>query len=397
MSDADHTTPATPAPGAAPAAEPRAGEPAPVEQGSFLSRLINPRNQGLLVTMISSLAAVVVAFVICGFIIWATGKNPFTAYQKMFSLGFTGDKLKETLDRSTPLILSAVAVAIGFKMNMFNIGVEGQYLIAMLVGAVVGARVHTFSVLHVTVILVAAMATGAIYAGLAAVLKVTRGVNEVISTIMLNAIAISVVAWLFERFFRDAKGNDLNVKTKPIPSTGWMPDLADGLNSFLLIALAVLVLYWLVVFKSRFGFRLRASGANPVAARTSGISSNRMIVIAMLMSGGAAGLVGMKYTLGELHAYGQGRPEGLGFAGIAVALLGRNHPAGILPAALLFGFLDATAAGLELRGVPRSVSEVIQAVILLSVVIINEVVGRWYSHRTVARTAAALELQGVAA
>ena len=156
-------------------------------------------------------------------------------------------------------------------------------------------------------------------------------------------------------------------------------------------------MYWLVVFKSRFGFRLRASGANPVAARTSGISAKRMIVVAMLMSGAVAGLVGMKYTLGELHAYGQGRPEGLGFAGIAVALLGRNHPAGILPAAVLFGFLDATAAGLELKGVPRSVSEVIQAVILLSVVIINEVVGRWYSRRTVARTAAALQVQGAPA
>ncbi len=365
--------------------------------GSVLARLINPRSQGVLVTMASSVAAVVVAFVICGFIIWATGKNPIAAYQKMFSLGFTGDKLKETLDRSTPLILSAVAVAIGFKMNMFNIGVEGQYLMAMLVGAVVGSRIHTFSVLHVAIILAAAMATGALYAGIAAVLKVTRGVNEVISTIMLNAISISVVAWLFERFFRDAKGNDLNVKTKPIPTTGWMPDLARGLNGFLFVAFAVLLVYWLVVFKSRFGFRLRASGANPVAARTSGISAKRMIVVAMLMSGAVAGLVGMKYTLGELHAYGQGRPEGLGFAGIAVALLGRNHPAGILPAAVLFGFLDATAAGLELKGVPRSVSEVIQAVILLSVVIINEVVGRWYSRRTVARTAAALQVQGAPA
>lgn len=374
----------------------KAGQPAK-PPGSFLSRIMNPRNHGVLVTMASSLAAVVFAFILCGLLIWATGKNPISAYQKMFGIGFTGEKFRETIDRSTPLILSAVAVAIGFKMNMFNIGVEGQYLISMLIGAVVGARVHTFSVLHVTIILLVAMATGAIYAGIAAVLKVTRGVNEVISTIMLNSIAIAVVAWLFDRYFRDSKGNDLNVKTKPIPSTGFMPNLASGLNSFILVALGVLLLYWLIVFKSRFGFRLRASGANPVAARTSGISAKQMIVIAMLMSGAVAGLVGMKYTLGELHAFGQGRPEGLGFAGIAVALLGRNHPAGILPAALLFGFLDATAAGLELRGVPRSVSEVIQAVILLSVVIINEVVGRWYSRRTVARTAAMLQLEAVPA
>lgn len=371
----------------------------PLDQstGSFLSRLTNPRSQGMLVTMVSSLAAVVFAFLLCALLIWATGKDPIAAYRKMFSLGFTDEKLRETLDRSTPLILSAVAVAIGFKMNMFNIGVEGQYLLAMLLGAVVGSRVHLPPVLHVPIILIAAMASGALLAGIAAVLKVTRGVNEVIATIMLNSISIATVAWLFDRFFRDAKGNDLNVKTKPIPTSGWMPDLARGLNSFLLVALLVLFLYWLVVFKSRFGFRLRASGANPVAARTSGISAKQMIVVAMLMSGAVAGLVGMKYTLGELHAYGQGRPEGLGFAGIAVALLGRNHPAGILPAAVLFGFLDATAAGLELRGVPRSVSEVIQAVILLSVVIINEIVGRWYTRRTVARTAAMLRVEGAPA
>lgn len=365
----------------------------------FLQRLFNnQRSQTTMVTVASSLGAVALAFVICGIVILITGKNPVAAYASMFELGFTGDKLLETVQRAAPLMVSAVAVAIGFKMNMFNIGVEGQYRLAALVAAVVGAELKVFSVLHVGIILVVAMATGALFAGIAAVLKVTRGVNEVISTIMLNSIALALMDYLFNTYWRDNSRNDLNVKTKPIPSTGWLPDLVhQQLSSFILVALAVVGLYWLVVFKSRFGFRLRASGANPVAARTSGIGASRMIIFAMLLSGAAAGLVGMQSLLGDVHAYGQTIPEGFGFAGIAVALLGRNHPAGIVPSALLFGFLNATAAGLELENVPRAISEVIQAVILLSVVIINEVVGHWYERRTLTRTAAALQLEGASA
>ena len=128
-----------------------------------------------------------------------------------------------------------------------------------------------------------------------------------------------------------------------------MPELSDGkLSGMFVVAIAVVIGYWILVFKSRFGFRLRASGLNPVAARTSGIASNRMIVTALLLSGAVAGLIAMPSVLGEIHAYGQGVPDGLGFGGIAVALLGRNHPFGIVVAAILFGVLDSTAGALQL-------------------------------------------------
>jgi simple sugar transport system permease protein len=280
---------------------------------------------------------------------------------------------------------------------MFNIGVEGQYLFGVFIAAVVGSRVTMPAPIHPVFVMLVAMIAAAAWAGIAGVLKVTRGVNEVIATIMLNGIALAVIEWMFQTWFRDSASNGLNVTTQPLPSSAWIPDLVHGtspLNGFVLVTLLIALLYWLIVFKSRFGFRLRASGMNPVAARTSGISASRMIVVAMLLSGGIAGLVGMQSLLGNLHSYGLSIPTGYGFAGIAVALLGRNHPAGIIPAALLFGFLNATAGALQLKDVPSPIVEVMQAIILFTVVIFNEVVTRWLNRRTQAKTAAALELVG---
>lgn len=353
---------------------------------------MHPGLQRSLVTTASSIIAVVVALVICGVILQITGKSAVGAYGKMLDTALTSDKLIEALQRATPLIFSAVAVAIGFKMGMFNIGVEGQYLFAALIAAVVGANINLPGPLHVTVILIVAMAAGAAWASIPAFLKVRRGVNEVIATIMLNYVALSLIQWLFDEYFRDDSVSGLNVKTKLIPTTGWMPDIVSGrLSGMFLIALAVIVVYWLLVFKSRFGFRLRASGLNPVAARTAGIASTRMIVAAMLISGAVAGLVAMPSVLGEIHAYGQGVPDGLGFAGIAVALLGRNNPLGIAAAAFLFGLLNSTSAALQLEKIPNSIISVIQAIIVLTVVIVNEGVTRQMNQRTTSRTARVLE------
>jgi general nucleoside transport system permease protein len=323
----------------------------------------------------------------------ATGESAIDAYRQIIETGTQGNKLLETLNRSTPLILSAIAVAIGFKMGLFNIGVEGQYLFAALIAAVIGAQFSVWAPLHVTLILAIAVIAGAAWASLAAVLKVRRGVNEVISTIMLNYIALSIIQWLFDTWFRDdSVGGGLNVKTKLIPESGWMPNLFDGrLNAMFFVALGVTVAFWLLVFKSRFGFRLRASGLNLVAARTAGISSGRMIVNALLISGAVAGLVGMASVLGSVRAYGQGVTGGYGFAGILVALLGRNHPAGIVAAALLFGFLNSTAAPLQLAGIPNSILDVMQATIVITVVIVNEAVTRAQNRRTTERTARQLE------
>jgi general nucleoside transport system permease protein len=351
-----------------------------------------------LITLGSSLGAVVIALAISALILTLTGKDAVGALEKMIEVGFTKDKLLESAQRATPLMIAAVAVAIGFKMNIFNIGVEGQFLMGAFWAAVAGAYVNLPPVLHVTFCIIVAMIAGAAWASIAAVLKVKRGVNEVITTIMLNAIALGIIDWLFQEVFVVKVEGQLDSKTKLLPTSAWMPDIVkDQLNGFLIIALVVVAASWLVVFKSRFGFRLRASGMNAVAARTAGISSERMIVSSLLLSGAVAGLAGLPSLLGNVHAYGPTRPDGYGFKGIAVALLGRNHPIGIVTAALLFGFLDAVAGPLQIAKIPQSIVQVMQAIILITVVIVNEATTRWMNRRTAERTSAALQLSGAAA
>ena len=344
-----------------------------------------------LFTVASSLAAVGIALAICAVLLAITGKDPWAAYSKIIETGTDGDKLIEMLKRATPLLISGTAVAIGFKMSLFNIGIGGQYLFAALMAAAIGTQVSLPAPLHVAFILLIAMVAGAAWASIAAILKVTRDVHEVISTIMLNFIALSVIQWLFENWFRD-NSLELNIKTKLLPASARMPDIVkDKLGGMFLVALLVVFLYWLVVFKSRFGFRLRASGMNAGAARTAGIDAKKMIIITMLISGAIAGLVAMPSVVGEIYAYGpNATPTQFGFAGITVALLGRHHPLGIIMAACLFGFLDSTSPQLQLAEIPSSIVQVIQAVIVLTVVIVNEATIRWLNKRTSERTAARL-------
>ena len=358
----------------------------------------SPQLQTTITTIGASLLGVGIALAISALILAVTGKNPVDAFSTIIETAGNTDKLVEMLDRATPLIFSATAVAIGFKMNIFNIGVEGQYLFAALIAAQAGASVSLPAPIHVAFILIVAMAAGAAWASIAAVLKAYKDIHEVISTIMLNFIGLAVIQWLFENFFRVSIEGNLNVKTELLPASGRMPTFFDGrLSSVFLIALAILVAFYVVVFRSRFGFRLRASGENPDAAQTSGISARTMVMVSMLLSGAVAGLVAMKSLLSEAFAYGpNATPIQLGFAGITVALLGRNHPVGILLAALLFGFLDSASATLQLADVPSSIVRVMQGIIVLSVVITNEAAIRRLNVRTAERAQAQLAPETVA-
>jgi len=352
----------------------------------------SPQLQTAIVTVAASLLGVSIALGISAFILAVTGKNPVDAFTTIVETAGNTDKLVEMLDRATPLIFSATAVAIGFKMNLFNIGVEGQYLFAALISAQAGSSVNLPAPIHVLFILIVAVCAGAAWASIAAVLKAYKNIHEVISTIMLNFIGLAVIQWLFESFFREEIEGNLNVKTKLLPNSGRMPTIIDGrLSTVFFLALLVIVGYYVLVYRSRFGFRLRASGENPDAARTVGISARSMVMLSMIISGGVAGLVAMKSLLSEAYAYGpNATPIQLGFAGITVALLGRNHPVGILLAAMLFGFLDSASATLQLAGVPSSIVRVMQAIIVLCVVILNEAAIRRLNVRTAEQAQAQL-------
>ncbi|MDJ0952077.1 MAG: ABC transporter permease [Acidimicrobiia bacterium] len=347
------------------------------------------------------LAAVGVALVISSIVLLFAGSNPLTAYSNMWEFGTRLETLIATLNRATPLYLSGVAVAIGFRMNLFNIGVEGQYILAAIVAAKVGAEINLPPVLHVTVIIVTAMIVGAFWAGIAGYLKVTRNVHEVISTIMLNAIAVSgVVSYLLGVW--DVPDESLDTALPAIPESGWMPPL-NGLVElftreiqrvelwgFLLVAVAVGIVYHYLINRTRIGFDLRASGENPTAAEASGTDPKRMIMAAMLLGGAVAGLVGLPELLGDSHAYNLRFTRNLGFNGIAVALLGRNHPVGIAIGAFVIGWLDRASGVLEVRGdAPREIVAIMTGVIILAAVVAYAIVERKRRAEEAAAAAAA--------
>lgn len=352
--------------------------------------------QRVLITSASSVLAIFVALIICAIILLITGKDPVKAFSTLFGAAGETKVLQGMLNRATPLMISAAAVAIGFKMNLFNIGVEGQMRVALLTTAVVGGAVDLPAPLHIAFCFAVAMAAGAIWAGIAGWLKVKRNVNEVISTIMLNFIGLSVVAWAFDSFFRlnkEGESTSVLVKTKDLPTSAWFPDLVDRrLNGMFIVASVILILFWILVWKTKFGFRLRASGANAGAARATGVDPKKMAMISMLISGAIAGLVGMRALMGDVHAYQNNLAEQQGFNGIAVALLGRNHPAGIFFSALLFGFLGEASGRLQLENIPKEIVTIMTGIIVFAVVIINEAVKRWDERRIQRRSANIIEV-----
>jgi simple sugar transport system permease protein len=239
-------------------------------------------------------------------------------------------------------------------------------------------------VLHVTLILMVAMVVGALWAGIAAVLKNRRGVSEVISTIMLNYIATGVIAYLLApgKFAETVAGSN-NIGTAPIPPSGQVPGFGVIPNAtspvfgLILLAAAVGIGYGFLLNRTRFGFDLRASGLSPTAAAASGIDAKRMVLYVMLLSGAVAGLLGMPQLLGESYTYSLDFPTGLGFTGIAIALLGRNSPIGIVFGSLLWAFLDVSRQILDLEGVSKDVVTIMQGVAVLAVVVAYEVVRRY--------------------
>jgi simple sugar transport system permease protein len=324
--------------------------------------------------------AVLVAMLLSSVALVISGNSPLRTFRVMLDFGAEEQSVIQVLNKSTTYFLSALAVAIGFRMNLFNIGVDGQYRIAAFFAAVVGGWLALPGPVLIVVVIAVAVAVGAFWAGIAAVLKATRGVSEVISTIMLNVIAAGIVAYLIDPARLGTLIGSQQVSTKPMPESAYLPGIPFGngeVYGFLLIAFACGVGYWLLLGRTRFGFDLRATGLSETAAVASGVNVRRMVVRTMLLSGGVAGLVGLPLLLGESHSYGQDFPAGFGFAGIAIALLGRNHPVGIAIGALLWSFLEQSSQVLDLEGVPREIVTIMQGVTVLSVVIAYELVRRF--------------------
>lgn len=320
------------------------------------------------------LLSLLFALVAGSLIIVATGNDPLAVWQKMLRSTFSsGYGSGQVLFRATTLIFTGLAVALPFKVRLFNIGGEGQLLMGAFAAALCGIAlpVGTPALIAITVLMFAAMAAGGAWGLLAGWLKVSYGVNEVISTIMLNFIALGLVGYLLTKYFAVPS----TVHTPEIISGGILPgfDQLFGLNWHspanlsLFIAFGVTAGAAILLYRSRYGYAMIASGLNPDAARHAGIATDRHILGAMALGGAMAGLGAANLVLGYKHWYEAGLTSGVGFIGIAVALLAGSNPVWIIVSALLFAWLDYGGLAVNTM-VPKDIFMMVQAIAILSII-----------------------------
>ncbi|WP_112469583.1 ABC transporter permease [Streptomyces triticisoli] len=342
----------------------------------------------VLLAVAGPVIALVAAILLTSVVLIASGKSPIEPYTLMLEQASFSDVQVLIINQASMYYLAALAVAVGFRMNLFNIGVDGQYRLAAMMTAVVGAHLALPSFLQIPLLLLVGMFTGAFWAGIAGALKVTRGVSEVVSTIMLNAIATSLIGYLtLKDMWGVQVGN--NMTTGIMKESGWVPGIDLGADvgeiyGLVFLAAAMGVVYWIVLNRTRFGFDLRATGGSETAAAASGVDARKMVLTAMLISGGIAGLSGLPLLLGDAHTYSLSFPTGLGFTGITIALLGRNNPVGIAFAALLVAFLDKASPALDYAtpvAYEKEIATIMQGLIVFAVVISYEAVRQWGLRR----------------
>ncbi len=324
----------------------------------------------------TTLGAIVVALVISGLLIGIMGGDPVFVYAHIAqsSLGSTFG-VSDTLVKATPLVFTGLACALAFRMRLWNIGAEGQ----LNMGAWGAAAVVLVPILPpgtspfvvVPVMLVAGFVAGALWGGVAGWLKARFNVNEIITTLMLNYIAIQWIRfWVFGPW---SEGGFQ--QSRAFPRESWLPRLADfskaipdfgGLTVHLgfVIALVCAFLVWFLLKRTRKGYEIRLIGDNPRAARYAGINIGRNVILVMLASGGLAGLAGMSEISGSLHRLQDGISSGYGFTGVIIAYLARFNPFGVVIAAILFGALSLAARQIQPAGIPA----MIQGIVLFCVI-----------------------------
>jgi general nucleoside transport system permease protein len=275
----------------------------------------------------------------------------------------------ESLVTATPYILTGLSVAIGFRAGLFNIGAEGQFFIGALCSAYVGYSIVGLpAFIHLPLALLAGAAGGALWGAIPGYLKAKFGAHEVVNTIMMNWIAFRLSDWLLTG---PMKASGFRPVTPNVEHTAELPRLfADPLrfNWGFFLALGMAFLVWWILFKTTIGFELRSVGNNPDGAKYAGMSITRNIVLVMTLAGGLAGLAGSAQVLGVDRWVGQGFSAGYGFDSIALALLGKSHPLGVVLAGLLFGFLRSGATRMQsMAGIPIDIISVIQGLVIIFV------------------------------
>jgi len=327
--------------------------------------------------------ALFTALLLGALLIWLTTGSLATALAAYAGLleGALGSPqaIAGTLVRATPYIFTGLAVAVAFKCGLFNIGAEGQLALGALAAAWVGYAVHLPAILHIPLAILAGIAGGFVWGAVPGILKARTGAHEVITTIMMNYLALQIVQVLLSGALKDPR--TVAAQTPALDRSAWLPMLIPmlQLHSGVLLAVLVAIALWWFLGRTVWGFELRTVGVNAAAARYAGMPVRRSIILAMALSGGLAGLAGAvevtgvaldvtRVTPDGTRYFGLGFSSGYGFDAIAVALLGRGNPFGVVAAALLFGGLRAGATRMQFTTqVPGEIISVIQGLILLFV------------------------------
>lgn len=329
----------------------------------------------------TSLLALVLAFAIGAGVMLLFGDDPVAAYRGLFDGAFGSERAwARTLLKTTPLLLTGLAVAVAFKAGLFNIGAAGQFLMGTICSVAVGVHFEgTPAIVHLPAALLAGIAGGMVWGAIPGLLKVYTGAHEVITTIMLNYIASLFASWTVYAGGRqgqtpgplwDPTARAIS-ETPDVFASAQLPLMGNprlDLHLGIVIAPLVALLIWWLIYRTTFGFEVRTVGRNASASRYAGMFPRRTVILSMAIAGGLAGLAGAIETLGLNHKFAPEFGGAVGFEGITVALLGQTHPIGVIPAAFLLGSLEAGASRMQFEsGVAADIVDVIQALVLIFV------------------------------
>lgn len=327
-------------------------------------------------TALISVLSVVVALLIGMVIIAAMGVSPLVAMENLLS-GALGDKkaIAETLVKMTPLLFTGMSYALASRCGLTNLGMEGQLYMGALFSTLIAVYVPMPAVLHLPLSLLLGFVGGGIWGGIVGFLKVRFGASELITTVMLNTVAINLVTYMVTGPggpITDPPGTD--AQSSPVLETATLPNIMGGTRAHLgiLLSLGFVVLFYIFLWQSKKGYEVRVAGQNQRAATYSGINTNRNVMLVMCLAGGLAGLAGSGEVLGIQGRLYPTVSSGLGFDGIAVALIGANTAPGIVLGSILFGILRAGGNKMQrATGVPTAIISIIQAIVIIMVVACN--------------------------
>lgn len=333
----------------------------------------NILNSNALYTMI----AIIVGFIVGAIMLVIAGISPIEAYERLFNSIFSKPKyMVWSVIYATPLIFTGLSVAFSFRMGMFNIGAEGQYVVGSLAACVVGILVDVPPIIHVPLCMIAAIAAGALWALIVGVLKIKRGINEVLSFIMFNWIAFYLSNFVvnIEAIHKVGGGEatkDVLDSAKILLPESIRTALGCGSANYgIIIAIIMAAVIWFILKKTTLGYKICAVGFNRHAAKYGGINSNKTTMIAMAVSGGLAGLGGAIQLLGMSGRISQfAGQEGYGFQGITVALIGASNPIGCVFAGLFYGAMKYGGSKLSLINAPAEIVDIIMGSIILFIAI----------------------------